>query len=112
MKFDYLSHDELQHIEHANKILKDHQELIKTVTNETEALLNNYIPIIKSYVNAIHDIQTEFSHSVSDVVKSSRELKVITSGANEVLSFVQAVERLKSVLNDEFTQKVIELTKR
>lgn len=108
----YLTHEELQYIEHANKVLENHKKLVSEIINETENLLNDYIPIMSTYVNAIKDIQMEFGVAVKNIVYSAREVKIITSGSQEIQQFITAVSKLEQVMNNEFTKKVIELTTR
>jgi len=98
MSNKYLTHEELQNIEHANKILEAHLELVKMVVNESEAMLNNYIPIMKTYVHAIIDIRKMFSDEVIHIGQSTRELKLVTANTQNVTDFCSAIVKLDALL--------------
>ena len=106
-----MGHDELQHLEHCNKILEEHLELVQKVTNETESLLNTYLPILSGYVRAVVEVQMNFGKAVVEITRSAREVKVITSGSQEIENFVAAAVKLNNVLNDELMLKIIKLAK-
>lgn len=102
---------ELQHLEHCNKVLIDHQILVKEIVNSTELVLNNYVPILKTYVDSIIEIQKTFSDSVVDIIRSTRQLKVVASNSQEISNYIQAVIKLTEILSREDTQKVLKLIK-
>lgn len=106
MTTKYLSHDELQHIEHANKILEAHEELVKKVTNETEQMLNTYLPIVRGYVTTLFGIQKDFGEVVSNIVKSSREVSLVTSNTNNIENFCAAIIKLDALLTPEMIEKL------
>jgi len=101
-----LSQNELQHIEHCNKILKEHEETVKSVINETESLLNTYVPILSSYVQAIAKIRNIFGEEVSNIIKSSRQLGIITGSVQDVQHFIHAVTKLNELLTPELVKKL------
>lgn len=107
----YMTEAELQHIEHCNKILREHEEVISKVINSTETMLNTYIPILQGYVSAVADIQKHFGQVSVDIIRSTRELKVITSGSQELHNYTIAAEKLNNTLSDELVQKIVKLTK-
>jgi len=97
---------ELQHIEHCNKILQEHAETVKVVINETEALLNNYVPILSTYVESIAKIRNMFGEEVSNIIKSTRQLGIVTSNVQEVQHFIHAVTKLNELLTPELVVKL------
>lgn len=106
-----LSHTELQHIEHINKVLENHEELVKRVVNETEALLNNYVPVLSTYIQSMQQMQTAFGEVVSNIIKSSRQLSIVTGSVNDVMLFVGQVQKLNEVLTPELVEKLNRLAK-
>lgn len=106
-----LTHDELQHIEHCNKIMRDHLELVQKVTGEVQKTFDLYLPHLQDYVGTLRAIQFEFGRIVVDIIRSSRELKLITSGSQELHNYGQAATKLNQALSDELVQKIIKLTK-
>jgi len=106
-----ITHDELQFIEHANKILNEHAELVKYVINETEGMLNTYVPVLKTYIKAIVNIRTEFSQEVIHIAQSLRELKSITGQTQELINFSSALIKLNEILTPELIEKLNKLNK-
>lgn len=106
-----LSHDELQHIEHANKALKEHLELVNLVVNESEALFNNYLPILQTYINGIAQVSKLFGEEVKQIYNSSRELRVATGGVQDVMNFISAVQKLDALLTPELIGKLRNVVK-
>lgn len=101
-----LTHDELQLIEHSNKILKDHLEIVETVVNQTEGLLNNYIPILKAYVQSIVAIRTDLGNEIVNIVQSTRQVALVTNNTQNIINFTQAVSRLNEILTPELISKL------
>lgn len=106
-----LSQAELQHIEHCNKVLEEHDALVKSVVNETEALLNNYVPILSAYVQSIAAIRVTFAEEVKHMLQSTRELKLTTGSTQEIHNFVSAVMKLDQALTPELIEKIHRLVK-
>lgn len=102
----YLSQDELQHIEHCNKVLEAHHELVTKVISETQEKLNNYLPIVSTYVNAIADVRRAFGEEVKHILQSNRQLQIVTGSAQDVINFTSAVVKLNQILTPEFIEKL------
>jgi hypothetical protein len=97
---------ELQWIEHCNKVLGEHSEVVTKVLNDTEAMLNNYVPIMSAYVQAIDEVRHKFGMCVADIIKSSRQLQIITGSAQDVINFTVAVQKLDTILTPELIEKL------
>lgn len=106
-----LTQAELQHIEHCNKVLQEHQELVTTVVNETEGLLNNYVPILSTYVKSIAGIRQMLGEEVAHVIQSTRQLSIVTKNTQEIHDFVQAVMKLDAILTPSLIDKLSRLAK-
>lgn len=102
---------ELQNIEHATKILQEHQEVVQTVVNETEALLNNYGPIMRAYVDSITRLQKDYTDAVVEIIRSTRELKVVISNTQNLHNFMDAISKLEALLTPELVEKLKGLVK-
>lgn len=101
-----LSEDELQRIEHLNKMLLEHQEIVNKVVNETEQLLNNYVPIISTYVQSIGKVAHLFGEHVTNIIKSSRQLGIVTGTVQDVSNFIASAEKLDKILTPELIEKL------
>lgn len=106
MSAKMMSQAELQHIEHCNKVLLDHLELVQRVTNETEGLLNTYLPILTTYVNSIIEVRQLFGKEVAHIVQSTRELSLVTNNTQPLINFIQATAKLNEALTPELTDKL------
>jgi hypothetical protein len=111
MSTKYMTHEELQHIEHCNKILKDHLECIKVVVEQSELALNNYIPVLRTYVNAITEIRTAFGNEVTHIFQSTRQLGLVTKNSQDIHNFVQAVMQLDKILTPSLVEKLNAITR-
>lgn len=107
----YLSHEELQHIEHCNIVLKEHLEIVRAVVNESESLLHTYLPILNEYVRSVGKVTQEFGENVSNIYRSSRELKVSVGSTPEVINFIATVQKLDALLTPELIVKLRRITK-
>lgn len=101
-----MTQDELQHIEHGTKILQEHQDVIRGVINETETMLNTYVPILSGYIESIARLRMDFGKEVQHIVQSTREIKVITGGTQQILEFCSAVENLNKILTPDLIEKI------
>ena len=101
-----LSEAELQRLEHINKMLLEHQEIVNKIVNDTEQLLNNYVPIISAYVQAIGEVTHTFGEHVTNIIKSSRQLGIVTGTVQDVSSFISAAEKLDKILTPELIEKL------
>lgn len=106
-----LSHDELQHLEHANKILREHLELLEKITVESSEYLNAHLSSLHTYVAAIGTIQRELGESVSNILKSARELGGVTNRTKELMDFGRAVGVLEETLTSEVLDKLSRIVK-
>lgn len=106
-----LTQTELQHIEHCNKILKEHLDLIRMTTEESKKLFESYNPSLHDYVKVIHGIQIEFARIVMEIVKSGKDLRGITGGSQELANYMHAAIKLNAILDDKLIEKIIRLTK-
>lgn len=97
---------ELQNIEHATHILQEHQRVVEDVVNQTEAMLNTYGPILRTYVDGIVGVQKVFGEAVVNIVRSTRELKLITGGTQNIHDFCSAVIKLDGLLTPELIEKL------
>lgn len=105
-----ITHEELQRIEHANKVLEEHLELVTKVVNETEGMLNNYVPILSAYVHSVIEVQKSYTESVAGIIRSTRELGIITGKTPDVLAFIGAIRKLDEILTPELVEKFRRLT--
>jgi prophage DNA circulation protein len=105
------NHEQLQEIEHINKVLIEHEELVTRVVNGTEDILNNYIPILHTYVNAMTEIRKSLGNEVVNIIKSTRELKVVTTNTQNIIDFTTAVSKLNSILTPELVDKLNKVIK-
>lgn len=105
-----MTEDDLQFLEHCNKMLREHLELVQLVTNESEGLFSIYLPILQKYVSGITELRKGIGQEVVHIVQSSRELKVVTSGSQEIHNFVAAVLKLKEALTPEMIENMRRLT--
>lgn len=101
-----LTHDELQQLEHANKILREHLELVQLVTNQSESMLNTYLPILHGYLGSVRDMQKGFSDAVTDILKSSRELGTTTGRTQQLQDFIAATLKLHETLTSERVEQL------
>jgi hypothetical protein len=101
-----LSHDELQHIEHSNKILFEHQEIVNKIVNETESMLNTYVPILKAYVESISTIRVALGQEVMHIIQSTREIGIVTKNTQDIMNFCQALNKLDALLTPELITKL------
>lgn len=101
-----MSQAELQHLEHCNKALEAHLEIVTAVVNESEKLLNNYLPIVQEYVSVIGAVTHSFAEHVANIYSSSREMKVATGGAQELINFMATVDKLDKMLTPELLEKL------
>ena|SRR5215204_1715729 len=106
MNKDYLSQGELQHIEHCNKVLKDHLALVQAITNESEKLLNTFLPIVGDYVNQVGAVTHQMGLHVKNIYASSRELKQAVGGTQDLISFMDAVMKVDKLLTPELLEKL------
>lgn len=104
-----LTQAELQHIEHCNKVLKEHLEFVKQVTDETKAAFDTYLSSIQEYVSIITACQIAFGRAAMEMLKSAKELRAATGGHQELINYTQAAVKLDEALSDELIQKIIKL---
>ena len=109
MAKENLSQAQLQHIEHCNKVLEAHRELVTMVVNETEAVLNTYLPILGTYINGIVALRTELGNEVRHILNSSKELRHAAGSVNELIQFMSAIEKLDKLLTPELVEKIRKL---
>ena|SRR5215471_21211878 len=105
-KTDYLSHDELQHIEHVNKVLQDHLDIVNSVTKLSEEAIQKFIGNYQQHVSMLRDIANSMGKVAQDIYNSTREIKVVTSGTQEIINYCQAVVRLNEILDDKLIEKL------
>jgi len=105
-----LTHDELQHIEYCNKILKEHLEIVNQITNETKKAFDTYLSSIQEYVSIITACQVAFGRAAMEILKSARELRTVTAGSMELHNYAQAALKLDEALSNELITKIIKLT--
>lgn len=97
---------DLQNLEHANKILAEHLELVQQVVNQSEGLLDNYVPILQTYILSVGQLQNDFGKVVAEILKSTRELTILTGNTHRVIEFTQAIVRLNDILTPELVKKL------
>jgi hypothetical protein len=110
MSKDYLTQAELQHIEHVNKVLNDHLELVNAVTSLTEEKIANLITAYRGYVRELATIQKEMGEVVQNIYRSSREIGHATGKTTEIMSFYDQVGKLDKLLTPELMEKLKRLT--
>lgn len=101
-----LTEAELQHIEYCNKVLKNHLELVEDVTTRTNNLLSNYVESFSAYANSIAQVRQLFGNEVTHILNSTRQLKIATSGVQELITFIDTANKLNQLLNSEFIEKL------
>jgi hypothetical protein len=101
-----LSHDELQKIEHGTKILQEHLAATQVVVNETEALLDTYVPLLRQYLTDITAVRAALGSEVVNILRSVGDLKALTGKTQEIIQFCQAVERLDALLTPERAERL------
>lgn len=111
MNKTFLTEEELQHIEHCNKVLKEHAELVRLTIESTTELFNNYVPTLNGYVKAVATVKHEFGEQVTSIIQSSRQLKIATGNVQEIISFMSAVIKLNEILTPELVEKLRRLSK-
>lgn len=104
--------EELQQIEHLNKVLREQKELANVVTKEVKVDLDNHIRILRDYANALSTIQHSMGESIKNIYKSAQEVRRATSSAQEILTFCQAVMKLEATLNNPDVQKALQMVNR
>jgi hypothetical protein len=108
---DYLSHDELQRIEHTNKILEAHLELVNTVFTLSE---DRFATILKSYtefITALKTVQAEMGRVVTHIYQSARDIKQATGGVQDIMAFCDALDKLNKILDDKMIEKIKKVTR-
>lgn len=111
MTSKFLTHDELQHIEHTNKILQEHADLVKKVTEESEVYLSTYLPTFTAFLENVRFIRNEFGKEVVHILHSSREISMVTKNTQNIIDFVTAVGKLNQILTPELIEKLNKITK-
>lgn len=94
-----VTHEDLQKIEYYNKVLKEHQEIVKSTVSDIQRILDGHLNLMQTYVSSMIDVQIKFTKAVHEIVRSSRELKVATSGSSELINYANSIAKLDEVLN-------------
>jgi vacuolar-type H+-ATPase subunit D/Vma8 len=110
MSKEYLTQAELQHIEHVNKVLNDHLELVNAVTSLTEEKIATLITAYRGYVRELATIQKEMGEVVQNIYRSGREIGHATGKTNEIMAFYDQVNKLDKLLTPELMEKLKRLT--
>jgi len=97
---------ELQHIEHCNKILKEHQETIRIVTEETERMMSNYLENLQNYMRGVIRVRIEMGKEVNQILQSTRQISLVTSNSQKIIDFTQAVLKLEAALVPSLVDKL------
>lgn len=106
MPKEYLSQAELQHIEHVNKVLNEHLELVNAVTSLTEEKISNLIISYRGYVRELAEIQKGMGEVVQNIYRSGREIGHATGKTNEIMAFYDQVAKLDKLLTPELMAKL------
>lgn len=101
-----LSHDELQKIEHTNKVLKDHLELVQVCTKDSDRMIGDYTANIRGYINILVEIRTQLGNEVKHVINSTRELGIVISNTQNIHNFCSAIGKLDKLLTPELIEKL------
>lgn len=101
-----LTQAQLQHIEHCNKVLNEHLELVQAVVNASEGLLNTFVPVLSEYCRQVAAVGHEFGTDCNNIYKSSRELKIAVGGVQDIVTFMDQVKRLDAMLSPELLEKL------
>lgn len=107
-----LTQDEMQYLEHCNKMLRETRGLITEITKETKEALNSFIPIVSEYVSTVRSIQHEFGRTVSNILKDSKELKFVAGNYQEITAYAEALTKLGEVFKTKEVQDVLEIVKK
>jgi len=106
-----MSHDELQHIEHATKILEQHFDALAIVEKESLAMMGEYLPKLRGYLDVVAKLRQGFSDEVTHMIKSCRELGLITKNTQNLHDFIASVQKLDEVLTPELVDKLSKVLK-
>lgn len=106
----YLSHDELQHIEHCNKVLESHLEVVNAVTSLSEEKIHAMLAAYNGYVHELRNVQNVLGEIVTNIHRSLTQLKGVVGGTQDVMSYTQAVSKLDSLLDDKLIEKLRRIT--
>jgi esterase/lipase len=104
------SHDELQRIEHLNKVLEQHLELVNTVTTLSEEKIQDMLKNYQTYVHVLREVQVALGDIVTNIHRSMSQLKGVTGGAQDIMSYVQAASKLNDLLDDKLIAKLRRIT--
>jgi uncharacterized protein YfaT (DUF1175 family) len=107
---DYLSHDELQHIEHVNKVLEAHLDLVNTVFKLSEDRFAEITRSFSEFVIALKTVQMEMGRVVTHIYQSARDVRQATGGIQEITAFTDAIEKLDKILDDKLIEKLRKFT--
>lgn len=105
------THDQLQHIEHVNKMMREHKELVTTITTDVNAVMTKYIEGLQVFARHLKDVQVNLSMSVKNIYSSVQEIKRITGTTQDIQAAVIAIEKLDKALNDETVQRILKVIK-
>lgn len=106
-----LTQDELQYLEHCNKLIRETRESLIETERITKDALDQFIPALTDYVNGMRAIQHDFLIVARDMLKSSKELQFLASNHRELTAYTEALRKLGETFNTKEVQDVIEIIK-
>lgn len=101
-----LGHEQLQAIEHSNRMIAEHLALMKDLAGQVDTMVDTFIPVMRIYVENIQTIRVGMANEVMEILKSSRELKSLASTNQEIINFYHSVQKLSDVLTPEMVAKL------
>src|SRR5215510_2884918 len=109
MKRELMTEDEMQYQEHCVHKLEDNARRIEEALSKVRALMKDYMVDLDQFVHQITQAQHSFGLAVSHIAKNARELRVATSGVQELVAFANAASNLDKVLSEPLTKKIIDI---
>lgn len=101
-----LGHEQLQALEHSNRMISEHLALMKDLSGQVDTMVDTFIPIMRIYVENIQTIRITMAKEVAELLRSSRELKGLTSSSREIIDFCEAAKKLSETLTPELVTKL------
>jgi hypothetical protein len=101
-----LTEHELQGLEHTNKVLSAHLEMMQALMKQIEEAVEVFIPLLRLYAGDIMTIRVGVASEIADILRSSGELRSLTKYTQDVINFTKAVETLQRTLTPDVTEQL------
>lgn len=86
-------------------------EIINKVCNESEQMLNTFLPILVTYVKNISEVRISLGKEVVHILQSARELGSVGNSSQQLTNFCQAVVKLHEILTPEIVEQLRKVIK-